>query len=387
MQLTAHTRPATDRKQRGAALGTVAPPTGATVGQSYLACVGNRDLCSADASTLRSRIGRSWRRVGHPEQHIRRGLKDHLPCPRSGGSSQLSVPAQTRREHHTRGVNPCLGPRTTARSAGEHDGSRRRRAIVAQPRVAVVKEGAVLSDFSYTCCTSPKTREPRAAGKSASRPGYSCRRRSRWVPRSGSRWARGRGPGGGKAADHQVDLTARETLPVAGAGEWPGEQRCGHDQVLGTQVCAQFPCALPTLDQSAQHGANLSWRSRVAGVRIAARRGAATRSARGRAAWRGRTRERLPGPIPDTRPPLVRCRSRGRTSGTPARRAGPRGWEVAVDRPDPHARVLGDLGDRDLLPVPADELGGRVKHPFAIAKCVLARLTGGGMRHLATSLR
>jgi hypothetical protein len=84
MQLTAHTRPATDRKQRGAALGTVALPTGATVGQSYLACVGNRDLCSADASTLRSRIGRGWRRVGHAEQHIRRGWKDHLHCPRSG---------------------------------------------------------------------------------------------------------------------------------------------------------------------------------------------------------------------------------------------------------------------------------------------------------------
>ena len=72
--LTARTRPATDHKQRGAALGTVALPTGATVGQSYLVCVSNRDLCSADASTLRSRIGRGWRRVGHAEQHIRRGL-------------------------------------------------------------------------------------------------------------------------------------------------------------------------------------------------------------------------------------------------------------------------------------------------------------------------
>jgi hypothetical protein len=49
--------------------------------------------------------------------------------------------------------------------------------------------------------------------------------------------------------------------------------------------------------------------------------------------------------------------------------------------------VLGDLGDRDLLPVPADELGGRVKHSLAIAKCVPARLTGGGMRHLGTSLQ
>ena len=58
MQLTAHTRPATDRKQRGAALGTVALPTGATVGQSYLACVGNGDLLAADASTLRSGIRR-----------------------------------------------------------------------------------------------------------------------------------------------------------------------------------------------------------------------------------------------------------------------------------------------------------------------------------------
>src|SRR5947208_14649236 len=79
-----------------------------------------------------------------------------------------------------------------------------------------------------------------------------------WVPLSGSLWVRGRGPGGGEAADHQVDLTARETVPVAGAGKRSGQQRRGHDQVLGTQVCAQFPCALPTLDQSTQHGANLS---------------------------------------------------------------------------------------------------------------------------------
>ena len=85
-QLTAHTRPATDRKQRGAALGTVALPTGATVGQSYRACVGNRDLCSADASTLRSGIGWCWLRVGHTEQHIRRGLKDHPHCPRIGAA-------------------------------------------------------------------------------------------------------------------------------------------------------------------------------------------------------------------------------------------------------------------------------------------------------------
>jgi hypothetical protein len=48
--------------------------------------------------------------------------------------------------------------------------------------------------------------------------------------------------------------------------------------------------------------------------------------------------------------------------------------------------VLGDPGDRDLLPVAADELGGRVEDPFAIAKCVFARLTGGGVRHLVTSL-
>jgi hypothetical protein len=72
--LAARARPATDRKQRGAALGTVALPTGATVGQSYLVCVGNGDLLAADASTLRSRIRRGGVRVGHAEQHIRRGL-------------------------------------------------------------------------------------------------------------------------------------------------------------------------------------------------------------------------------------------------------------------------------------------------------------------------
>lgn len=57
--LAARARPAMDRKQRGAALGTVALPTGATVGQSNPVCVGNGDLLAADASTLRSGIGRS----------------------------------------------------------------------------------------------------------------------------------------------------------------------------------------------------------------------------------------------------------------------------------------------------------------------------------------
>src|SRR5437764_8324738 len=77
------------------------------------------------------------------------------------------------------------------------------------------------------------------------------------VLRSRSLWALGRGPGGGETVDHQVDLTAREALPVAGAGEWPGEQRRGHDQVFGAQVCAQSPCGLPALDQSAEDGADL----------------------------------------------------------------------------------------------------------------------------------
>jgi len=56
--LAARARRATDRKQRGAALGTIALPTGATVRQRYLVCVGNSDLLAADASTLRSGIGR-----------------------------------------------------------------------------------------------------------------------------------------------------------------------------------------------------------------------------------------------------------------------------------------------------------------------------------------
>ena len=125
MQLSAHTRPATDRKQRGAALGTVALPTGATVGQSYLACVGNRDLCSADASTLRSRIGRGWRRVGHVEQHIRRGLKDHLPCLRSGRliaverscADAARTPFAWRSSRASAAaVTSCAGPAPRARS-------------------------------------------------------------------------------------------------------------------------------------------------------------------------------------------------------------------------------------------------------------------------------
>jgi hypothetical protein len=66
-------RSATDRKHRGAALGTVALPACPTVRQRYLVRVGDGDLRSADASTLRPRILRRWVRVGHGEQHIRRG--------------------------------------------------------------------------------------------------------------------------------------------------------------------------------------------------------------------------------------------------------------------------------------------------------------------------
>jgi hypothetical protein len=54
--LAARARPATDRKQRGAALGTVALPTRPTVGEGYLVRVGDGDLLAADATTLRSGI-------------------------------------------------------------------------------------------------------------------------------------------------------------------------------------------------------------------------------------------------------------------------------------------------------------------------------------------
>ena len=50
--LTACPRPATNRKQRGTALRTVALPTGPPVGQGYLTRVRDRDLLAADASTL-----------------------------------------------------------------------------------------------------------------------------------------------------------------------------------------------------------------------------------------------------------------------------------------------------------------------------------------------
>ena len=50
--LAACPRPATNREQRGAALRTVALPTGPTVGQGYLTRVRDRDLLAADASTL-----------------------------------------------------------------------------------------------------------------------------------------------------------------------------------------------------------------------------------------------------------------------------------------------------------------------------------------------
>ena len=54
------------------------------------------------------------------------------------------------------------------------------------------------------------------------------------------------------------------------------------------------------------------------------------------------------------------------------------GGEVAVDRPDSHARVLGDLGHWDLLSVAPDEFDGRFEHPLAITERVLAGLAGGG---------
>ena len=57
------------------------------------------------------------------------------------------------------------------------------------------------------------------------------------------------------------------------------------------------------------------------------------------------------------------------------------GGEVAVDRPDAHPCVLGDLGHGDLLPVAPDELDGGIEHSLAVAERVLARLAGGGMRH------
>src|SRR5947209_2060164 len=59
------TGPATDRKQGGAALRTVALPACPTVRQGYLLRVGNRDLRSADAPTLGAGILRRWIRVGH----------------------------------------------------------------------------------------------------------------------------------------------------------------------------------------------------------------------------------------------------------------------------------------------------------------------------------
>jgi hypothetical protein len=68
----ARARSATARKQRSAAPGTVALPTGATVGQRYLVCVGNSDLLAADASTPRPGIRCGRVRVGHAKQHIRR---------------------------------------------------------------------------------------------------------------------------------------------------------------------------------------------------------------------------------------------------------------------------------------------------------------------------
>lgn len=54
---------------------------------------------------------------------------------------------------------------------------------------------------------------------------------------------------------------------------------------------------------------------------------------------------------------------------------------MAIDRPYPHPRVLSDPGHRDSFPMAADEFGGRVKHSLTVAKRVLARLAGSGMRH------
>jgi hypothetical protein len=47
------------------------------------------------------------------------------------------------------------------------------------------------------------------------------------------------------------------------------------------------------------------------------------------------------------------------------------GGEVAVDRPDPDARALGDLGHRHLLPIAPDEVGGGVQDSIAVPERVL----------------
>src|SRR5436305_5489706 len=77
LRRAARAHSATDRKQRGAALRTVALPARPTVRQGYLVRVRNRDLRSAHASTLGPVILRRWVRVRHAEEHIRRRTPRH----------------------------------------------------------------------------------------------------------------------------------------------------------------------------------------------------------------------------------------------------------------------------------------------------------------------
>lgn len=59
------------------------------------------------------------------------------------------------------------------------------------------------------------------------------------------------GTGGPEAVGHQVDLAVGQATPVGGTGQWSGEKRRGHDQVLGIQVGSQFAGGLSAHDQAA----------------------------------------------------------------------------------------------------------------------------------------
>ena len=156
-------RPATNRKQRRAALGTVALPTGPTVGQGYLVRVGDRDLLAAhhrpsgpgsgagefesatptsifrvECSSQRGRQsarnggGSVAVRAGHGDHPRARALKsldpasdqDRTPFPRAADSSRTRHPrTDSARNAHT-------GPRALHDS---HHVARHRAARFGQP--------------------------------------------------------------------------------------------------------------------------------------------------------------------------------------------------------------------------------------------------------------
>jgi hypothetical protein len=173
--------------------------------------------------------------------------------------------------------------------------------------------------------------------------------------------------------DHQLDLPAGQALPAAGPRQWPGEERGGQDQVFWGQVGSQLAGSLSALEQACEGCANV-------GLALAGGTGEDGRAAvegehEAFAVAQGGQEEQ-----PDAFQGGARVSGRrsrvvqGKTERAVNQRAEKllTCGEVTVERPDPDARVLGDLSHRDLLAVAPDQLRRGVQDALAIRGCVLA---------------